>query len=582
MAAPISKKFINGDGSHVVEEMLAGMVALHPRHLAKLEGLNTIVRKDFAEIKQTQVVLVSGGGSGHEPAHAGFCGDGMLTAAVCGQVFASPSVDSILYTIRTVCGPKGCLLIVKNYTGDRLNFGLAAEQAKAEGYLVELVVVADDAALVEKGVTGRRGLAGTVLVHKVAGAAAAAGQSLAEVVAAAEQVASSVRTVGAALSVCNVPGKPLSDRLKADDGLMELGLGIHGEPGRETVPIKSADDLVASLLHMLVDQFPPANLKRVVLLVNNLGGTTALELYGIVHAALNCLARDFEAISVARVYAGPFMTSLEMQGVSISLLNLSSPGEASGADMIQLLDAPACTLGWVGELSSFRGEMVLNEIPVIDKPATSADVQASSSSELLSESQAVTFGQRLRAAAQAIIKAEPQLTDLDLQCGDGDAGETFKRGAADVLKRLDSEQFDLKSPAAVMGSLSECACAMGGTSGAVLAIFFRACENSLRNAQPLGTALESGTRAITKYGGAKPGSRTMLDPLDAVSKVWTDQSTSLQLAQVASEAAQSTSFMKSSAGRSNYISDEKLHGVPDPGAIAVAVALEGFASVDQA
>ncbi|KAG1342695.1 hypothetical protein COCNU_05G009240 [Cocos nucifera] len=192
-----------------------------------------------------------GGGSGHEPAQSGYVGAGMLTAAICGDVFTSPPVNSILAGIRAVTGPKGCLLIVTNYTGDRLNFGLAAEQAKSEGYKVEMVIVGDDCALPpRRGVAGRRGLAGTILVNKVAGAAADAGLSLADVAADAKRASEMMGTMGVALSVCTLPGQVTSDRL--GPGLMELGLGIHGEPGAAVVDLQPVDVVVSHVLKQIL------------------------------------------------------------------------------------------------------------------------------------------------------------------------------------------------------------------------------------------------------------------------------------------------------------------------------------------
>ncbi len=223
------KKLINRPES-VVEEMVEGLVAVYPG-LQRLPGRSVLIRSDAADARRDKVALISGGGSGHEPAHAGYVGRGMLSAAVAGDVFTSPSPDAVLAAIHAVSGPKGALLIVKNYTGDRLNFGLAAERARAGGIPVEMVIVADDVALANSvDNAGRRGLAGTVLVHKVAGAAAEAGGTLEEVAREAQEAARAVRTMGVALSPCTVPaaGKP---GFSLDVNEMELGLGIHGEAG---------------------------------------------------------------------------------------------------------------------------------------------------------------------------------------------------------------------------------------------------------------------------------------------------------------------------------------------------------------
>lgn len=260
----------------------------------------------------------------------------MLTAAVLGNVFASPSVSSILAAIRTVAVPKGVLLIVKNYTGDRLNFGMAAEMAKQEGIKVEMVIVADDCALpLGKGITGGRGLAGTIFVHKIAGACAATGASLAEVYAAASTAALRVGTLGVALSTCTVPGTPASDRL-SKPGLIEVGMGIHGEPGREQVvlPEEGAADFVAErLVAGILDQpasmddptlipkrLPYTEGQRVAVLVNNLGALPVIELQIVTRGVMLALRR--RGLVPVRALVGAFMTSLEMAGVSLSLLML--------------------------------------------------------------------------------------------------------------------------------------------------------------------------------------------------------------------------------------------------------------------
>jgi dihydroxyacetone kinase len=314
-----TKKLINAP-QDVVEEMIQGMVACHPS-LVRVEGYHVLLRHDYLACQSTQVAIVSGGGSGHEPAHAGFIGPGMLSAAVCGGVFASPSVDSILAAIRSVAiqGGPGCLLIVKNYTGDRLNFGLACEQSKSEGIPCEMVIVGDDVA-VNAGkeddgtITGRRGLAGTLFVHKCAGATAEAGKSLAEVAQAARDAANAVGSMGVALTTCTVPGGAPSDRIGEDE--MELGLGIHNEPGRTKTKVLSANEVVRALISE-IDGIMHCSNKAVALMVNNLGGSPLLELYVVANAA----HRELEKlnVTVARSYVGSFMTSLEMQGIMITL-----------------------------------------------------------------------------------------------------------------------------------------------------------------------------------------------------------------------------------------------------------------------
>ncbi len=281
------KKLIN-DPRHVVREMLEGLTDLSPG-LALLADETVVIRSDLPEPQARPVAVLSGGGAGHEPAHAGFVGPGILSGAIVGDVFTSPSVDAVLAGIRAAAGPAGAVLIVKNYTGDRLNFGLAAEIAHAEGIPTEVVVVADDVALLDRVPADRaRGIAGTVLVHKVAGSTAAAGKSLAEVAAAARGAASRIGTMGVALTACTVPtvGKPGFD-LGPDE--IEIGLGIHGEAGFERMRLASAHDLVATLVEKILSGRDIKPGMRCALLVNGLGATPPMELSIVAREALAAL-----------------------------------------------------------------------------------------------------------------------------------------------------------------------------------------------------------------------------------------------------------------------------------------------------
>src|SRR3954468_16375438 len=262
------KKLINRPGA-VVEEMVEGLAAVYPS-LRRIPGHTVLIRADVPVAAERPVAVISGGGSGHEPAHAGYVGRGMLSAAGAGDVFTSPSTDAVLAGIRATAGPAGALLIVKNYTGDRLNFGLAAEMARGEGIPVEIALVADDVALGPGDHAGRRGLAGTVLVHKIAGAAAEAGLPLVEVAARAQRAADGVGTMGLALSPCTVPaaGQP-GFLLEADE--IEGGLGIHGEPGVERATMRPAREVVERLLTTIVSDRGITSGDRVALLVNGLG-----------------------------------------------------------------------------------------------------------------------------------------------------------------------------------------------------------------------------------------------------------------------------------------------------------------------
>ncbi|WP_111766679.1 dihydroxyacetone kinase subunit DhaK [Nakamurella deserti] len=325
------KKIIN-DPATVVEEALAGMAAAHPDLLKVSYDPMFITRADAPATGQ--VALVSGGGSGHEPLHGGFVGAGMLAAACPGAMFTSPTPDQVSAAAAAVDGGAGVLLIVKNYTGDVLNFETAAELMDAEGTPVHTVLVDDDVAVEDSTWTaGRRGVGGTVLVEKIAGAAAARGDDLDAVAAIAERVVAGVRTMGVALTPCTVPHSGEPSFTLADDEI-EMGVGIHGEPGRERMKLVPADDIVEILLSSVTEDLPFAAGDRTLLFVNGLGGTPQVELYLAYNAARKYLAG--KGIEVERSLVGNYITSLEMQGCSITLLKLDD-------EMVSLWDAPVHT-----------------------------------------------------------------------------------------------------------------------------------------------------------------------------------------------------------------------------------------------
>ncbi len=324
------KKLINAPDA-VVDEALAGMVAAHGDLLKVIEP-NVVVRADAP--RQGKVGVISGGGSGHEPMHGGFFGMGMLDAACPGAVFTSPVPDQMLAATKAVDGGAGVLHIVKNYTGDVMNFELAAELAQAEGIEVTSVVIADDVAVQDSLYTaGRRGVGGTVLAEKIVGAAAEAGQDLAAVTALCQRVQDNVRSMGMALTSCTVPaaGKPT---FEIGDDEMEIGIGIHGEPGRERRKLASADEITEALMTPILDDGGYGSGDRVLAFVNGMGGTPLLELY-VVYNKVAAMCRD-RGITIERNLIGSYITSLEMAGASITLLKLDD-------EMVGLWDAPVRT-----------------------------------------------------------------------------------------------------------------------------------------------------------------------------------------------------------------------------------------------
>ncbi|MFB9905920.1 dihydroxyacetone kinase subunit DhaK [Allokutzneria oryzae] len=325
------KKIIN-DPAAVVAEALRGMAAAHQDLLTVRTDPALVTRADAPVAGR--VALVSGGGSGHEPLHGGFVGPGMLHAACPGPVFTSPTPDQVQAAIEAVHGGAGVLLVVKNYTGDVLNFETAAELAAAEGIEVRTVLVDDDVAVKDSLYTaGRRGVGGTLLVEKIAGAAAERGADLDTCEELARRVVANTRSLGMALTACTVPhvGEP-SFTLAEDE--MEIGIGIHGEPGRQRLPLEPADGIVRRLVDAVTEDLPFAEGDRVLLLTNSMGGTPLLELY-LAHGVAEGLLAE-RGVTVERRLVGPYVTSLEMQGMSLTLLRLDD-------ELIDLWDAPVRT-----------------------------------------------------------------------------------------------------------------------------------------------------------------------------------------------------------------------------------------------
>lgn len=323
------KKIMNNVDA-VENEMVLGMVKAYPQYIKKLDCGNVVVR---ARKKEGKVALISGGGSGHEPAHGGFVGEGMLDAAVAGPVFTSPTPDQIYEGIKAIATDKGVFMVVKNYTGDVMNFEMAAEMAEMDGIPVKYVVTNDDVAVQDSLYTvGRRGVAGTIFVHKIAGAKAEEGAELEAVQAVAQKVVDNVRTMGMAIKPCTVPaaGKP---GFELSDDEMEVGIGIHGEPGTHREPLKKADEIADMLLEKILADIDYAD-SEVAVLINGAGGTPLMELFIVNNHVSDVLAA--KGIKVYKTFVGNYMTSIEMDGLSISLLRLDD-------EMKKLLDAKADT-----------------------------------------------------------------------------------------------------------------------------------------------------------------------------------------------------------------------------------------------
>lgn len=536
-------QFINNK-ENIVTDAIDGVIATSGGALARLDGyphIRVVLRSNWDKSK---VALVSGGGSGHEPAHAGFIGEGMLTAAVCGDVFASPSVDAVLAGILAVTGPAGCLLIVKNYTGDRLNFGLAAERARAFGHKVSMVVVDDDIALPD--LPQARGVAGTLFVHKIAGALAEDGADLERVTKAAQKVISGTKSIGMSLDTCTVPGSPKEDRIP--EGMAELGLGIHGEAGVEQVEFKGARAAIASVADKLAATMDD---QPYVALVNNLGGASVLEM----SVLLQELVQSSIGANISHV-VGPaaMMTSLDMRGFSISVY---------AADQSEL-DA----LGRVTPIAAWPGINAVTPIEIIALPDGLTPIMP-----LPSDHEATR--EFLVNCCELLISAEADLNALDAKSGDGDTGSTLAGAARALIGAMD--RLPLSDHTQLYRAIGlELSQTMGGSSGVLLAIFFAATGDGASSGLPMHKALKAGLARLQEIGGAHLGDRTMVDALSPALDALKD---SMQAAAKAARAGadHTATLLQAKAGRATYVSAKQLEGHVDPGAEAVARLFEHLA-----
>lgn len=526
---------------NIVTEAIDGLLMAAGGRLLRLDGyphIRVVLRADW---DKSRVALVSGGGSGHEPAHAGFVGPGMLTAAVCGDVFASPSVDAVLAGILAVTGPAGCLLIVKNYTGDRLNFGLAAERARAFGLKVSMVVVDDDIAL--PNLPQARGLAGTLFVHKVAGHLAETGGDLAAVTAAAEAVIAGTTSIGMSLDTCTVPGSAKENRIRP--GMAELGLGIHGEPGVEQIAFSNATSAMAAMLAKLNPGDGPY-----VALLNNLGGASVLEMSVLAH---DLLGSDFGKQIKYIIGPAAMMTSLDMRGVSISLLPLTAQIETALNATTPLAAWPGCHPTTAIKTRALPdGLTPIRPIPSQHKPTKDFLIKC----------------------CQIMISLEADLNALDAKSGDGDTGSTLAGAAHALIDAVD--QLPLSDHTQLYRAIGlELSQTMGGSSGVLLAIFFAAAGDAASSGLTMRDALRAGLERMQEIGGAKLGDRTMIDALQPALEAL-DQGLPAA-AQAARAGANHTATMLSAkAGRAAYINAGNLQGHIDPGAEAVARLFEAL------
>lgn len=568
----VTKKVINSPET-CVDDNLRGVVATYP--MLKLHPKHRVISLR-RKVDSGKVAVLGGGGSGHEPFASGFIGSGMLEGAVAGGIFASPPTGHVLYAIAQLYkyNSGGVLVILGNYTGDRLNFGKAIEKAKIAGIKVEGLIVGEDVAS-RNNKTGGRSMVGEVLFYKLCGAMSVKGYDLMAIKNMAAEANKYMATLGVCLSACSLPGQPPLFVIGQDE--MELGAGVHGEAGIAKYPMGTAKEIVALILEEVVAHLKLASGDRVIVTIGNLGGTSVLEM-NIISAETKDYLEN-KQINVERIYSGHLKTSLEMHGFQICLLHLN---KTHGDTWLELMDAPTTAAGWTGSDTSIRGD---DDTHGDDESLLQSDVRKAGTGPSLSVELQDLLRGSLVAAAEEIIKSEALLNKLDSGCGDGDCGITLKKFGQAILSYV--EHASLEYPSNVLWDLSEIAeTDMGGTSGGIYSLGLSAASIAFSGAKANDSvtwmgALESAMQSITKYGGAEPGDRTVLDTLHAVllalkENIDKDIETLLQkAAEAADNGAIATAEMIARAGRASYVSNEYMCD-EDAGARASAIWLNAI------
>jgi len=608
---PMSKKHVFDSSEGLVLKSLQGAVRLNPALALHAPSKCVYIVNPSPSVN---VAVISGGGAGHEPAHASYTGRGMLSASVSGDIFASPNAAQILNTIKFAAlsgrqqGPRDVLVIINNYTGDRLNFGLAIEKARRmlNNVQIESVVVADDVSLLKSNLdddlVGPRGLAGNILVCKLLGALAERGGSLAIIKKFGDAVVGNLASVGVGLAHCHIPGRSKGVGVELQDGDCEIGLGLHNEQGVSKIRLQDPDKLIERMLSLLLNSrtkpSPPfLNLsdtrQETVLFVNNLGGLSQLEMGAVLE--VTCTQLSQIGINPYRIYMSSYMTSLNAPGFSLSILNVSAihhmmkTKNSYDVDVFELLDDSTDSLSWVGVQKYWPEKGVRHhreeEADLFLKSLESQAGVRKWSAHTESETLGISLEQlmsSLHAACDAVLEAEEVLTQYDTVVGDGDCGATFSGGAKAVLAYLNAG-FEEKR----MGLLSlirEIADVlednMGGTIGALFSIFLNALSVAL-DGMPRSdwhSAPSAALVALSEHTPAKPGDRTIVDALHPFCSTLAAGASFSVSVKAALEGAQKTSSMKPRLGRAVYMLEDLdiANLPPDPGAWGFAVLVEGL------
>lgn len=570
-------------------------LTLHSNPSLSLDETNRVVFDTTHD--PSKVSIISGGGSGHEPAWSGYVGDNMLAASVGGDIFASPSTRQILAAIDAVPSKEGTILVVTNYTGDCLHFGLANEKAIARGHRCRMIICGDDVSVGRKGsLVGRRGLAGQIGVLKIMGGAAGQGASLDDVYDLGVAFSQQIVSIAATLDHCHVPGRAEHAMLGEDE--VELGTGPHNEPGyKKLSPAPSAEELVHQILTHCLDEndpergyvhFSPED--EIFLLISNFGGMSQLELGALTDEILEQLAINWK-IEPVRVYVGPLETSLNAPAFSVSVINVTSAAKNCKYSVEQIKEfADVKTTTFWESMAGLQGTRRSRQHQFVKPPEEPKKVVDPAKDLKIDP---VILNKMLRSACAALVQAEPDLTKWDTVLGDGDCGETLRTGATALVAALDKK--NLAGTGSVVSVLQELEdiveTKMGGTLGGILGIFFVALRNAVeqnvsksetKNAAEIwGHSLAAALDQLTKYTPAKVGDRTVMDTLIPFAEMVQKAGTLEDAVTAAVKGAEATSAMTPRLGRATYVAAGRQNGnsgqlPPDPGAWGAMVAIRGL------
>ncbi|XP_076246316.1 triokinase/FMN cyclase [Calliopsis andreniformis] len=566
--------------SDAVTESLFGLYYTYPQ--LEYQMKHKVVLIPNLEDRKNKVSVICGGGAGHEPFAAGFVGTGMLTASVTGSIFAAPPAQSISYSIDRVSAHNntGILMVIPNYTGDRLNFGIAIEKGRQAGLKVADLVVDEDCSIPDRdqGAAGKRGLTGMLFLIKIAGALAERGLSLEDIFKITQIVLKNMATYAVGLTTCAIPGQPQMFELAEDE--IECGMGVHGEAGYEKLKLSTSHEVVSFMLKRICDSIPLHSGDSVAVIVNNFGALSQLEQGIVVHDVIYQL-RNMN-IQPLRVYSGVFMTSLNSAGVHITLLKLPEDDKDM---LLGCLDDPTNAPRWPGSTYSVPSEHTDRCFhDEVMKPVECVGLQINSQQQDI-------LKQCLEKACKSIIEKEDVINNLDRGCGDGDCGTTLKRLADDIFQNLNC--YHLSHPSTLFTELAYAAeKQMGGTSGALYCLLFTSGAIEIASAKKeehwihiWARVLRSCLNCLIKYGKAKVGDRSMVDVIHAVCESY-EHALDKELVEICNavkvaawQACEATKNMKPKVGRASYVKQIQYLQNVDAGAYGVATWIDTIANV---